>query len=88
MIALHQAIYDAVIAAIRRPEFDAALPPLSDATWAKLLAGSAHMERERLEFLGDALMYATIGTILYDQIPKGSPHLYTVRTRQAAFVKT
>ena len=83
MIPLHLAIQDAVIEAIRKPDFDAALPPLSDATWARLLAGSADDERERLEFLGDALMYATVGTLLYQQIPRGSPHLYTVRIRQA-----
>ncbi|KZT72804.1 hypothetical protein DAEQUDRAFT_663461 [Daedalea quercina L-15889] len=77
MIPLHRAIQNAITEAIRKPDFEAALPPLSDATWAKLLAGSAGEERERIEFLGDALMYATIGTLLYEQIPQGSPHLYT-----------
>lgn len=73
-----QAIKDAVFEAIRKPSFDASLPPLSDTTWAKLIGSRAHAERERLEFVGDALMYATIGTILYKQIPDGTPHMYTV----------
>ncbi|KAI0669788.1 hypothetical protein C8Q78DRAFT_1037827 [Trametes maxima] len=65
--------------AINHPDFNAALPPLSDKTWMKLLTYSpqAHQENERLEFVGDALMYATIGRQLYEQIPDGSPHLYT-----------
>ncbi|KAI0778294.1 hypothetical protein BD413DRAFT_508224 [Trametes elegans] len=64
---------------IGRADFDAALPPLSDKTWMKILTLSpqAHAENERLEFLGDALMYATIGRQLYAQVPDGSPHLYT-----------
>ncbi|KAI0639511.1 ribonuclease III domain-containing protein [Trametes polyzona] len=64
---------------ISRPDFEAALPPLSDQTWMKILTctSQAHAENERLEFLGDALMYATIGRQLYAQVPNGSPHLYT-----------
>lgn len=66
---------------ISRPDFDAALPPLSDKTWMKILAQTQRVveENDRLEFLGDALMYATIGRQLYAQIPDGNPHLYTVR---------
>ena len=66
---------------IRHPEFSAALPPLSEATWRKILVGRSAetvLENDRLEFLGDALMYATIGRQLYAQCPQGSPHLYTV----------
>ncbi|CDO75472.1 hypothetical protein BN946_scf184935.g8 [Trametes cinnabarina] len=65
---------------ISRPDFDAALPPLSDQTWMRILSltPQAHAENERLEFLGDALMYATIGRQLYAQVPNGSPHLYTL----------
>ncbi|KAJ8495633.1 hypothetical protein ONZ51_g1583 [Trametes cubensis] len=64
---------------ISRPDFDAALPPLSDQTWMRILnyTPQTNAENERLEFLGDALMYATIGRQLYSQIPNGSPHLYT-----------
>lgn len=87
MTLVSQAIKDAVFEAIRKPSFDASLPPLSDATWAKLLGSQAKLERERLEFVGDALMYATIGTVLYKQIPDGNPHMYTVRSRQVSGLK-
>ena len=79
MSLMSQAIKDAVFEAIHKSSFDVSLPPLSDATWAKLLGDSARLERDRLEFVGDALMYATIGTVLYQQIPNGTPHMYTVR---------
>ncbi|KAL6309881.1 ribonuclease III domain-containing protein [Sparassis latifolia] len=77
--SLHPTIQDSILQAIRHPQFNASLPPLSDDTWARLLSPSsqARAENERLEFLGDALMYATIGRQLYGQIPDGSPHLYT-----------
>ena len=47
----------------------------------KILAATpqAHAENERLEFVGDALMYATLGRQLYTQLPNGTPHLFTVR---------
>ncbi|OBZ78605.1 Ribonuclease 3 [Grifola frondosa] len=69
----------AIEAAISQPHFDAALPPLSDDTWLRILSPSyqTFLENDRLEFLGDALMDATIGRQLYAQIPDGSPHLYT-----------
>ena len=81
MPKLYTAIQSALITAIAHPQFNAALPPLSDDTWTRLLQPSirACEENERLEFLGDALMYATIGRQLYSQIPDGTPHLYTVR---------
>ncbi|CCM05200.1 uncharacterized protein FIBRA_07409 [Fibroporia radiculosa] len=77
---LYSAIQKAIISTINRPDFEAALPPLSDKTWLKLLSTTHHsrQENERLEFLGDALMYATIGRVLYAQIPDGTPHLYTL----------
>ncbi|KAI0361499.1 hypothetical protein OH77DRAFT_433562 [Trametes cingulata] len=76
----HFALQQSIREVISRPDFDAALPPLSDQTWMRILSFTpqAHAENERLEFLGDALMYATIGRQLYAQIPNGSPHLYTV----------
>lgn len=79
MAPLYPAIQKSIITAISQPQFSAALPPLSDAAWAKLLApyDRSHDENERLEFLGDALMYATIGRMLYAQIPDGTPNLYT-----------
>lgn len=78
----HNILQQSIEQAIRRPDYTASLPPLSDSTWMKILAGTpqAHAENERLEFLGDALMYATIGRQLYKQLPNGTPHLYTVRS--------
>ncbi|KAI0375109.1 ribonuclease III [Pilatotrama ljubarskyi] len=75
----HSVLQQSIREAISRPDFDAALPPLSDQTWMRILTFTpqAHAENERLEFLGDALMYATIGRQLYAQFPHGTPHLYT-----------
>ncbi|OCH96060.1 ribonuclease III [Obba rivulosa] len=76
---LHTTIQESILALISHQHFNAALPPLTDATWAAILTPSPtrDMHNERLEFLGDALMYATIGRLLLAQIPDGSPHLYT-----------
>ncbi|KAL4242213.1 hypothetical protein ABKN59_001923 [Abortiporus biennis] len=78
-MSLHTAIQTAILDAIKEPGFNAALPPLSDQKWAEILHTypSAKEENERLEFVGDALMYATLGRQLYTQIPVGSAHLYT-----------
>ncbi|KAH9898291.1 ribonuclease III domain-containing protein [Cubamyces lactineus] len=78
-MASYSTLQQSIREAISRPDFDAALPPLSDQTWMRILnfSSQTHAENERLEFLGDALMYATIGRQLYAQIPNGSPHLYT-----------
>lgn len=69
----------AILAEIERPDFNAALPPLSDNSWLAILKGSQwqYEENDRLEFLGDALMYATIGRLLYPEIPLGTPALYS-----------
>ncbi|KZT06008.1 ribonuclease III [Laetiporus sulphureus 93-53] len=79
MTSLHATIQQDIILTISGPDYEATLPPLSDTTWAKLVASSrsSRDECERLEFLGDALMYATIGRLLYAHISNGTPHLYT-----------
>ncbi|KAH9858084.1 hypothetical protein C2E23DRAFT_802586 [Lenzites betulinus] len=78
-MASYSELQHALRMAISNPEFDASLPPLSDATWMKLLAPTtqAAQENDRLEFMGDALMYATIGRQLYAQYPDGNPNFYT-----------
>ncbi|KIP11402.1 hypothetical protein PHLGIDRAFT_473725 [Phlebiopsis gigantea 11061_1 CR5-6] len=78
-MALHLAIQDAILTEIARPEFSAALPPLSDEAWRSIVGNTprAHKENERLEFLGDAMMYAALGHHLYTQIPDGTPGLFT-----------
>ncbi|THH34057.1 hypothetical protein EUX98_g163 [Antrodiella citrinella] len=78
---MHLEIQTALNAAIANPSFSGALPPLSEDGWRKLVVSHTSetaAENDRLEFLGDALMYATIGKLLYTQCPQGSPHLYTV----------
>ncbi|KAI0825023.1 ribonuclease III [Trametes gibbosa] len=78
-MASYTVLQHALREAISHPEFAASLPPLSDETWMKILARTreADAENDRLEFLGDALMYATIGRQLYAQWPNGSPGFYT-----------
>ena len=85
---LHRTIQAALFLAIEKPSFSGALPPLSNSTWLQILAGTSvsRQENERLEFLGDALMYATIGRQLYKQIPDGTPALYTVCTNHLAWL--
>lgn len=86
-MSLHLELQHSIREAISRPDFEAALPPLSDQTWMKILANTsrAAAENDRLEFLGDALMYATIGRQLYAQIPNGTPHLYTVCAHRSSW---
>lgn len=74
------AVQKAVYKTISDPSFSASLPPLSEAAWLKILeAGDfARSQNDRLEFMGDALMYATLGRQLYKQIPEGTAGLYTV----------
>ena len=77
----HSVLQRAIETAINQPNYAASLPPLSDKTWMKILEDTRHAraENERLEFVGDALMYATLGRQLYTQVPNGTPGLYTVR---------
>ena len=83
---IHLPIQRAILEAINDPQFSAALPPLSDQAWSRILGPTPYpednyrrrQENERLEFLGDALMYSTIGRQLYKQLPDGTPDLYTV----------
>lgn len=76
---LHR-VQQAILAEIEHPDFSSALPPLSDTSWLRILANSRWQrdENDRLEFFGDALMYATIGRQLYTEIPLGTPRMYTV----------
>ncbi|KAI0094803.1 hypothetical protein BDY19DRAFT_914696 [Irpex rosettiformis] len=76
---LHLAIQEAVSNAISEPSFSASLPPLSESAWLKILEDTplSRAQNDRLEFMGDALMYATLGRQLYQQIPGGTAGLYT-----------
>lgn len=82
-LGLYPCIQSSILGIIRQPTFEATLPPLSEERWSKLLSDDKYTRREndRMEFMGDALMYAVIGRLLYEQIPDGTPHLYTVSRR-------
>ncbi|TCD69903.1 hypothetical protein EIP91_005727 [Steccherinum ochraceum] len=76
----HRTLQKAIEEAIAKPSFTGSLPPLSEAAWRKIVVGRSQdtvLENDRLEFLGDALMYATIGRLLYAKCPQGTPYLYT-----------
>jgi dsRNA-specific ribonuclease len=77
---LHLFIQNKLIAAINDPAFNLVLPELRQSTWDRVLLprSSDDDERERLEFLGDALMHASVALELYKRYPRGSPHLFTV----------
>jgi hypothetical protein len=74
----HFFIQNKLILAINDPAFKLILPELRQ--WNRLLlpGSSDDDERERLEFLGDALMHISIGLELYKLYPCGTPHLFTV----------
>lgn len=71
----------AIDKAVDHPTYTAGLPPLSDKRWMEILDKSdyATKENDRLEFVGDALMYAALARQMYKQYPHGNPHFYTVR---------
>ena len=77
---LHVAMQEAIHNAISDPSFSASLPPLSEGAWLKILENTSisREQNDRLEFMGDALMYATLGRQLYRRIPDGTAGLYTV----------
>ncbi|CAL1695592.1 unnamed protein product [Somion occarium] len=79
-MSLYRAIQDAVDLAIHRHQFQMTLPPLDDDALRQILYhdyANADVENDRLEFLGDAMMHATIGRLLYCHLPRGYPYLYT-----------
>ena len=75
----HSFIQNALIVAINDPSFNFTLPELCISTWDDLLTSTnASHERERLEFVGDALMHACVSLELYRLFPDATPGLYTV----------
>ena len=77
----HSFIQNKLIMAINDPTFKFELPKLLQTTWERVLQPSRFDddERERLEFLGDAIMHVCVALELYKLFPLGTPHLYTVR---------
>ena len=75
-----QVLQRALNDAMKHPTFAAKLPPLSEKRWIEILDSSsdAYRENDRLEFVGDALMYAALARQMYQQYPRATPHFYTV----------
>jgi hypothetical protein len=76
----HFFIQNKLILAINDPAFKLVLPELRQSSWNRVLLPdpSNDDERERLEFLGDALMHISVALELYKLYPEGTPHLFTV----------
>lgn len=75
---LSRKVQNAVLASISDPSFSVDMPKLSPEVWDQVCITDNKDENERLEFLGDSLMYTCIGIELYERIPDGTPHMYTV----------
>ncbi|KDR84907.1 hypothetical protein GALMADRAFT_54029 [Galerina marginata CBS 339.88] len=63
-----------VVALIHSRDFSFALPPLTQRAWPMLCDD---LDRERLEFLGDALIGSAISEILFHCRPNEGPGFYT-----------
>lgn len=74
-----------VVAKIRHSDYYFELPYLNEKSWTTICDNKS--ERERLEFLGDALIGAFIAEELYRQKPDGGPGYYTVRLLLDRFVR-
>ncbi|KAH7883517.1 ribonuclease III domain-containing protein [Phlebopus sp. FC_14] len=72
--AVHSALQDAVVAAINDPRYVFTLPALSD--WESVVSCTA-ADKQRLEFVGDAVMHLSVALCLYQLFPDASPSLYT-----------
>ncbi|KAF9270148.1 hypothetical protein L218DRAFT_1071629 [Marasmius fiardii PR-910] len=64
-----------VIELIKDPNFKLELPKLSDESWNKIRHDG--LERDRLEFLGDALMTSFVAQTLYKFLSEGTAHYYS-----------
>lgn len=72
---MHGALQNAIVAVINDPNYSFSLPKLSD--WESIVSSSAD-EKQRLEFVGDAVMHLSVALYLYRLFPNAAPGLYTV----------
>lgn len=75
-------ILNSAIITISGDAFHADLPNIDKDTWSAILypkGAKDKDENQRLEFLGDAVMYLCIGLELYERYPDATPHFLTVR---------
>ena len=78
-IALNR-MHRQIVSTIRGPHFFFGLPNLSYASWNLIIENTT--ERERLEFLGDALIGSAVSEQLCRYWPNECPRFYTVRKLQ------
>ena len=74
----HRTILNSVIIAISEGDFQVHLPAINDDTWSHIVSGTRHDHNERLEYVGDALMYLCVALELFERYPKASPAFLTV----------
>ncbi|TFY68377.1 hypothetical protein EVG20_g3585 [Dentipellis fragilis] len=77
---LQDSILNDVIIAICSDDFDIQLPDIHHRTWATILTadgGPAEYQNERLEYIGDALMYFCVALELFERYPTASPGFMT-----------
>jgi len=70
-----------IIMAISEDEYCASLPSIGAVKWSTIISPSAtyKAENERLEFIGDALLYLCVGFDIYERYPDADPGIMTVR---------
>ena len=75
--AIETAVYHAIF---DNPSFTIDMPKITPELWERVSIRTPDNvnENERLEFLGDSLMDASIAIALYKIVPEGTPHKYTV----------
>lgn len=73
--SIHDTLQNAIIATINDPSYSFSLPNLKD--WESIVSSSAD-EKQRLEFVGDAVMHLPVALYLYRLFPGAAPGLYTV----------
>ncbi|TFY82340.1 hypothetical protein EWM64_g1673 [Hericium alpestre] len=73
-------ILNSTIIAISAHDFDPCLPAIHARTWSNILwsqPGACRDGNERLEFIGDALMYLCLALELYEHFPAAPPGFMT-----------
>ncbi|KAF8168186.1 hypothetical protein B0H34DRAFT_684514 [Crassisporium funariophilum] len=68
-------LHRSIVTKIQQEDYLFELPSLNEISWRTILNNAA--ERERLEFVGDALIGAAVAEELYRAKPDGSPGFYT-----------
>lgn len=77
------AILNSTIVAICGEGFQASLPAIQKQTWFEIVSlkqtGAISDRNQRLEFLGDAMVYLALALELYERFPDATPGFMTVR---------